>query len=53
MSGTDKKKALKKKHASRCRKCNTARAVIKKYGLNICRRCFKDSALELGFKKYD
>lgn len=53
MNRTDKVQALKKNHATRCRKCNSARAVIKKYGLKICRRCFKDSALELGFRKYD
>ncbi|MBI5554079.1 MAG: 30S ribosomal protein S14 [Candidatus Diapherotrites archaeon] len=37
----------------RCVECGNADAVIKKYGLNICRRCFKDNALMMGFKKYN
>jgi ribosomal protein S14 len=36
-----------------CKICGTKRAVIKKYRLGICRRCFKDFAGKLGFKKYD
>ena len=26
---------------------------ISKYGLNYCRRCFREKAPELGFKKYN
>ncbi len=36
-----------------CRFCGTHRGVINKYNLRICRRCFNNLALELGFKKYD
>lgn len=36
-----------------CRFCGTHRGVINKYNLRICRRCFNDFALELGFKKYN
>ena len=25
---------------------------IKKYGLHICRQCFRDNAQKIGFKKY-
>ena len=25
---------------------------IKKYGLNLCRQCFREVAMKLGFKKY-
>ncbi len=35
-----------------CIRCGTREAVIRKYGLNICRRCFREVAPELGFKKY-
>lgn len=35
-----------------CRVCGTRNAVIKKYNLGICRRCFKDVAEKLGFQKY-
>ena len=36
---------------TRCIKCGGRRGHISKYGLNICRRCFREIAKELGFKK--
>ncbi len=36
-----------------CRICGTKNAIVRKYGLMTCRRCFKDIAEKLGFKKYD
>ncbi|MFX1514717.1 MAG: 30S ribosomal protein S14 [Promethearchaeota archaeon] len=35
-----------------CRRCGTHRAVIRKYGLYICRRCIREIADDLGFRKY-
>ncbi|MHA1377744.1 MAG: 30S ribosomal protein S14 [Candidatus Helarchaeota archaeon] len=35
-----------------CRRCGTHRAIIRSYGLYICRRCFREVATKLGFKKY-
>lgn len=35
-----------------CRFCGSKNGLIRKYGLNICRRCFREKAEELGFKKY-
>ncbi len=35
-----------------CRKCGRSGGVIRKYGLNYCRQCFREIAKELGFKKY-
>ncbi|NYZ76848.1 30S ribosomal protein S14 [Candidatus Micrarchaeota archaeon] len=35
-----------------CRNCGTARAIIRKYGLRICRRCFREMAESIGFRKY-
>jgi len=35
-----------------CRNCGTARGLIRKYGLNICRRCFREIGEALGFRKY-
>ena len=35
----------------KCSVCGTKIAVIKKYGLNVCRRCFREVAKELGFRK--
>jgi len=40
------------KGAHKCERCGTFRGVIRKYGLNICRRCFREVAEKLGFKKY-
>lgn len=38
--------------AKRCRRCGRTRAHIGKYGLDLCRQCFKEIATRLGFKKY-
>ncbi|MCD6164436.1 MAG: 30S ribosomal protein S14 [Candidatus Odinarchaeota archaeon] len=34
-----------------CRRCGTHRAIIRRYGLMVCRRCFREIAEKLGFKK--
>lgn len=36
----------------RCERCGRAGAHIEKYGLNLCRQCFRETATSLGFKKY-
>ena len=36
----------------KCEKCGRYGAMINRYGLNICRHCFRELAEELGFKKY-
>ena len=36
-----------------CKLCGSQKAVISKYKLDICRRCFKQNAERLGFKKFD
>jgi len=35
-----------------CEMCGRRRGIIRKYGLHLCRQCFRDKAEELGFKKY-
>ncbi len=35
-----------------CRNCGNARGLIRKYDLYVCRRCFREMAEQLGFKKY-
>ncbi len=35
-----------------CRRCGNHRGVIVKYGLNYCRRCIREVARGIGFKKY-
>ncbi len=36
-----------------CRRCGVYGPVIRKYGLMICRQCFREVAEELGFKKFE
>jgi small subunit ribosomal protein S14 len=36
-----------------CVLCDRKRGLVRRYGLNMCRQCFRDRATELGFKKYD
>ena len=36
-----------------CVLCYRKRGSVSRYGLNLCRQCFRDKAIELGFKKYD
>lgn len=36
----------------KCKRCGTYRAVIRSYGLDICRRCFRETAESMGFRKY-
>jgi len=35
-----------------CRRCGRTGGVIRKYGLNYCRQCFREIASMVGFKKY-
>ena len=36
----------------RCRRCGRIRGHIDKYGLDLCRQCFREIAQRIGFKKY-
>jgi len=40
---------LKKK----CKMCGNPRAHVSSYNLHLCRRCFRENAKKLGFKKYN
>lgn len=35
-----------------CRNCGNSRGLIRKYGLFVCRRCFREMAESIGFRKY-
>jgi small subunit ribosomal protein S14 len=35
-----------------CEQCGRKRGIIRKYGLRLCRQCFREKAEEIGFKKY-
>jgi small subunit ribosomal protein S29e len=32
--------------------CSNQGGLIRKYGMNVCRQCFRERANEIGFKKY-
>ena len=36
----------------KCRRCGNPGGHIGKYGLDLCRNCFREIATSLGFKKY-
>jgi large subunit ribosomal protein L5 len=40
------------KMTKRCVRCGRTGGHISKYGINVCRQCFREIALELGFKKF-
>jgi small subunit ribosomal protein S14 len=45
----------KRKHGKSLKKCNRCGRTgghISKYGINMCRQCFRELAIKLGFKKY-
>ncbi len=46
------KKRKQGKAVYRCRKCGNRKGLIRKYGLDYCRRCFREEAEKLGFRKY-
>jgi small subunit ribosomal protein S14 len=35
-----------------CRRCGRRQGVIRKYGLWYCRKCFREIAKDIGFKKH-
>lgn len=47
MEDRQKGKGLRK-----CRMCGGARGLIRSHKLYICRRCFREVARDIGFKKY-
>ena len=40
------------KGIKQCENCWNTRGHIAKYGINLCRKCFRENARALGFKKY-
>ncbi|GAM20863.1 hypothetical protein SAMD00019534_040380, partial [Acytostelium subglobosum LB1] len=36
----------------KCRTCGNHHGLIRKYALNMCRRCFRANAEAIGFHKY-
>ncbi len=40
------------KNLKKCRRCGSKSGHIQKYNLKLCRKCFRDIATKIGFKKY-
>lgn len=43
---------FKRRGQRMCRFCGGVRGLIRKYGLMLCRKCFRERALAIGFVKY-
>ncbi|KAF7533899.1 hypothetical protein G7054_g6696 [Neopestalotiopsis clavispora] len=41
------------KGARQCRVCTHKAGLIRKYGLNICRQCFREKSADIGFVKVE
>ena len=41
------------KGARACVRCGSRDAIIRKYGLYLCRQCFREVAYSIGFRKYN
>ncbi|MEM1560026.1 MAG: 30S ribosomal protein S14 [Ignisphaera sp.] len=39
--------------AQACKRCGNSDAVIQKYGIYLCRQCFREVAFTMGFRKYE
>lgn len=37
----------------KCKRCGRVRGHINKYGLHLCRQCFREIATQIGFKQYN
>ena len=37
----------------KCVRCLRPRAHVNKYGLHLCRQCFRDIAVKIGFKQFN
>lgn len=53
MESRSEKKSKYGKGSRPCRRCGSYGPVIRRYGLNLCRQCFREMAPRLGFKKYE
>ncbi len=50
--GQKKKKRIGK-GSRECKRCHTHHGLIRSYGINMCRRCFRETAEKMGFRKYN
>ncbi|MDO8537251.1 MAG: 30S ribosomal protein S14 [archaeon] len=45
-------KLMVDKRKVKCRRCGNNAGLIRKYHIYLCRRCFKDVAEKIGWRKY-
>jgi len=38
--------------ANQCKRCSRKSGLVRKYGIYLCRQCFREIAPEMGFEKY-
>ncbi|TFH40787.1 MAG: 30S ribosomal protein S14 [ANME-2 cluster archaeon] len=38
--------------ANQCRRCGRKQGLVRKYGIYLCRQCFREIAPDMGFSKY-
>ncbi|NUN11333.1 30S ribosomal protein S14 [Candidatus Micrarchaeota archaeon] len=43
---------FKKRYKRKCGFCGGSKGLIRSYGMNICRKCFRERAEKIGFVKY-
>ncbi|MBN2478192.1 30S ribosomal protein S14 [Candidatus Micrarchaeota archaeon] len=48
----DSENKFKGKGKRKCRICGCPEGLIRKYGLYVCRRCFREVGEKIGFRKY-
>lgn len=48
-----KKERITGRTTKRCRQCGRYDGHISKYKLDLCRCCFREIAIKIGFKKYN
>ncbi|KLO20440.1 40S ribosomal protein S29 [Schizopora paradoxa] len=41
------------KGSRQCRKCFHQAGLIRKYGLDLCRQCFRENSKKIGFEKHN
>ncbi|MEM0132235.1 MULTISPECIES: 30S ribosomal protein S14 [Acidiplasma] len=39
-------------HVNGCVRCGRKRGIVRRYGINMCRQCFRETAGKIGFRKY-
>jgi len=49
---SERKKRSYGKGSRPCSRCGSYGGIIRRYGINVCRQCFREVAEEMGFKKY-